>query len=152
MPKATTILNTGLRLGAVGVGALGLAVLAYVHVIQRKADAAEAAFWSLDGPPCPTLDKAAYEQAPGKAKTTAFEGVSFEYRVGHMMCTLRPRKGLLGGDYPVCQFTSPVFLGVRTAQSQAYFALPSVQAARVAILDGQTRCVLAHRFRMNDHR
>ena len=152
MPKATTILDTGLRLGLIGVGVLALAVLAYVHAVQRKADAAEAAFWSLDGPPCPTLAKAAYEQAPGKAKVTAFEGASFEYRVGHMMCTLRPHQGLLGGDYPVCQFTGPALLAVKTAQSQAYFAPASAQAVRVAILDGQTRCVLAHRFRMSDHR
>jgi hypothetical protein len=152
MPKATTILKTGLRLGVVGVGALGLAVLAYVHAVQRKADAAEAAFWSLDGPPCPTIDQAAYAHGPGKAKVTAFEGASFEYRVGHMMCTRRPHAGLGGGKYPVCQFTSPALLGVKTAQTQAYFAPPSAQAARVAILDGQTRCVLVHRFRMSDHR
>jgi hypothetical protein len=152
MPKATTILNTGLRLGMIGVSALALAAVAYVHAVQRKADAAEAAFWSLDGQPCPTIDKAAYAHAPGKAKVTAFEGASFEYRVGHMMCTLRPHKGLAGGDYPVCQFTGPVLLGVKTAQTQAYFAPASVQAARVAILDGQPRCVLVHRFRMSDHR
>jgi cbb3-type cytochrome oxidase subunit 3 len=151
MPKATTIIGWGQRLGAVGVGVLALAVVHYVYSAQKKADAAEAAFWSLDGPPCPTMDTATYARSGGEPKMTAYGGARFEYRVGHMMCALRPdTRG--SGEHPVCQFTGPVLLGVKTAGTQAYFAPAGMSAVRVAVIDGTARCVLIDHFEMKDHR
>lgn len=151
MPKAATIIASGLRLGLLGVGGLALAVVVFVHDHQRKADAAEAAFWTMDGPACPTLDKAAYAAAPGEAKVTVFQDIRFEYRVGHMMCIRRPNERG-GGDHPVCQFTGPDALGVKAAGAQAYFAPGRGRAARVAVVDGAAHCVVIKRFEMKDHR
>ncbi|EJL36131.1 hypothetical protein PMI01_01115 [Caulobacter sp. AP07] len=151
MPKTTTIIGWGQRLGAAGVVVVALAVTHYVYSDHRKAAAAEAAFWSLDGPPCPTVDAATYARSGGEPKVTAYDGVSFEYRVGHMMCTLRPdTRG--GGEHPVCQFTGPVLLGVKTPTTTAYFAPTGMNAVRAAVIDGKARCVLIHRFEMKDHR
>ena len=151
MPKAATIIGSGLRLGLLGVGMVALAIGAFVYDHQRKADAAEAAFWSMEGPACPTLDQAAYVAAPGKAKVTVFQDIRFEYRVGHMMCIRRPNERS-GGDHPVCQFTGPDALGVKMAGAAAYFAPAGGRAARVAVEDGTVRCVVIKRFEMKDHR
>ena len=151
MPKATTIIGWGQRLGVLGVAVVALAVVHYVYSDQRKAAAAEAAFWSLDGPACPTVDAATYARSGGEPKVTAYDGVSFEYRVGHMMCTLRPDTH--GGDeHAVCQFTGPVLLGVKTPTTAAYFAPTGMSAVRAAVIDGKARCVLIHGFKMKDHK
>jgi hypothetical protein len=137
----------------VGVGVLALAVVHYVYSAQKKTDATEAAFWSMGGAACPTMDKATYDQAPGTPKVTAFQDIRFEYRVGHMMCTHRPaERGQGGGDHPVCQFTGPVLLGVKATGTQAYFAPAGMSAVRVAVVDGTARCVLIDHFEMKDHR
>ncbi|SFK08363.1 hypothetical protein [Caulobacter sp. UNC279MFTsu5.1] len=151
MPKANRILGLGQALGAACVAVLGLAAAAHVYSSQKQASAAEAAAWSLDGPPCPTVGPADYAAGSGKAKVTAFDDARFEYRVGHMMCIHRPdARG--GGEHPVCQFTGPVLLAVRTPQAQAFFAPPSMRAVRVAVVDGQPRCVLIPPFQMADRR
>jgi hypothetical protein len=151
MPKPTTIIGSGLRFGMLGVGVVALAIGAYVHDQQRQADTAEAAFWSLDGPACPTLDKAAYDAGPGQAKGTIFQDIRFEYRVGHMMCVRRPNERG-GGDHPVCQFTGPDLLGVKAPGAEGYFALSGARAARVAVEDGAVRCVVIKGFAMRDHK
>jgi hypothetical protein len=145
------ILDSGMSLGGWVVIAASVGICAAIYLAQRNASADEAAFWSLRGPPCPTLDAASYQRAWGTAQVTRYDGASFEYRVGHMMCTRRPGEQGTGGPYPVCQFTGPVFLGVETGGHRAYFAPPSRSAARVAILNGQAHCVLIPRFKMNAH-
>jgi hypothetical protein len=146
------ILDSGMSLGGWIVIAASLGICAAIYLAQKNASADEAAFWSLRGPPCPTLDQASYQRAWGTAQVTRYGGASFEYRVGHMMCTRRPGEQGTGGPYPVCQFTGPVFLGVETGGRRAYFAPPSRHAARVAIQNGQARCVLIPGFKMNAHR
>jgi hypothetical protein len=134
------------------VASLGLC--AFIYLSQKSASAVEAAFWSLQGQPCPTMDQAAYERAWGTPQVTPYGGASFEYRVGHMMCTQRPGEGRDDGGarHPVCQFTGPVFLGVTTVRGRYFFEPPNMNAARVGIIDGEARCVLIPRFRMNAHR
>jgi hypothetical protein len=151
MPKATKIIGLGQKLGAACVFLLGLAAAVHFYGVQRQASAAETAAWSLDGPPCPTVTAATYSTAPGAPKVTTFEDASFEYRVGHMMCIHRPdARGW--GEHPVCQFTGPVLLGVKAPGIQAYFAPPSMKAVRVAVIEGQARCVLIAPFQMGDRR
>ncbi|KQY35130.1 hypothetical protein ASD38_00725 [Caulobacter sp. Root487D2Y] len=151
MPMANRIFGRGQMLGAAFVVLLGLAAFTHIYVTQRQGDDAEAAAWSLDGPPCPTVDAATYVAAPGVAKVTTFEDASFEYRVGHMMCVHRPdAKGW--GEHPVCQFTGPVLLAVKTPGTQAYFAPPLMSAVRVGVVDGKARCVLIPPFQMSDRR
>lgn len=141
-----------MNLAGVVVIAVSLGICAYIYLAQKNASADEAAFWSLRGPPCPTMDLAAYERAWGEAQVTRYAGASFEYRVGHMMCTRRPVEGQDGALYPVCQFTGPVFLGVTTARGRYFFNPPYTHAARVGVVDGEARCVLVPRFKMDAHR
>jgi hypothetical protein len=145
------ILDSGMSLGGWVVIAASLGLCAAFYLAQKDASTDEATFWSLRGPPCPSLDQASYQRAWGTAQVTRYDGASFEYRVGHMMCTRRPDEHG-AGLHPVCQFTGPVFLGVETGGERHYFAPPSRYAARVAILDGQPRCVLIPRFKMDAHR
>jgi hypothetical protein len=151
MPKATTIIGWGQRLGALGVGVLAVVLCINVYTVQKKADAAVAASWSLDGTPCPTVDAATYAGSWGKPQVTAFGDVKFGYRVGHMVCTHRPNaKG--GGEHGVCDFTGPVMLGVTSPTSTAYFAPTGMSAVRASVVDGQARCVLIPPFRMQDRK
>lgn len=150
--KRRNILDGGMSLGGWIVIASSLGICAAIYLAQRSASADEAALWSLRGPPCPVMSPSAYQQAWGKAQVTRYGEASFEYRVGHMMCTRRSNPPGNGPTHPVCQFTGPVFLGVESGGSRYYFAPPSRYAARVAILDGEARCVLIPRFKMNDRR
>lgn len=153
-PKPRNILDAGMTLAGAVVIVASLGLCAFIYLSQKSASAVEAAFWSLQGQPCPTLDQAAYDRAWGTPQVTPYGGASFEYRVGHMMCTRRPGEGRDDGEarHPVCQFTGPVFLGVTTARGRYFFAPPNMSAARVGIIDGEARCVLIPRFRMNAHR
>ena len=150
--RGRNILDSGMSLGGWVVIAASIGICAAIYLAQKSASADEAAFWSLRGPPCPSLDPASYQRAWGTPQVTRYDGASFEYRVGHMMCTRRPGEQGTGGPYPVCQFTGPVFLSVETGGRRSYFAPPARYAARVAILNGQARCVLIPRFKMNAHR
>lgn len=146
-----SILDGGMSLGGWVVIAVSLGLCAFIYLSQKDASSVEAAFWSLEGPPCPTMAPSAYERAWGEPQVTRYGGAAFEYRVGHMMCTLRPDEGE-DASHPVCQFTGPVFLGVTTRRGRSYFAPPYTHAARVGVIDGQARCVLIPRFKMNAHR
>jgi hypothetical protein len=144
-----------MSLGGWVVIAASMSICAFIYLAQKDASAGEAAFWSLEGPPCPTMDKSAYDQAWGTAQVTRYDGVSFEYRVGHMMCTRRSdadqdQSG--SASYPVCQFTGPVFLGVAAGRRHDYFAPPASRSARVGVINGKARCVLIPHFKMNAHR
>ena len=138
--------------GVVIVASLG--ICAFIYFAQKNASAVEAEFWSLQGPPCPAMTPAAYDQAWGKPQVTRYGGAGFEYRVGHMMCTQRrdERQDGEAGLHPVCQFTGPVFLGVTTARGRYFFEPPNMNAARVGIVNGEARCVLIPGFKMNAHR
>jgi hypothetical protein len=139
--------------GAVVIVA-SLGICAFIYLAQKTASAVEAEFWSLQGQPCPVMAQAAYEGAWGKPQVTPYGGASFEYRVGHMMCTQRrdERQDGEASLHPVCQFTGPVFLGVTTARGRYFFEPPYTHAARVGIVNGEARCVLIPRFKMNAHR
>ena len=143
-----------MRLGGWIVIAASMAICAAIYLAQKAASTEEAKFWSLEGPPCPVMDPSSYSNAWGVAQVTSYGGAAFEYRVGHMMCTRRPDEGRPRSNRqnPVCQFTGPVFLGVDTERGRSYFAPPSRYAARVGVINGQARCVLIPRFKMNAHR
>jgi hypothetical protein len=151
MPKASNIIGLGQKLGALGVAVLAVVMGVNVYTVQKKADDAVAAAWSLDGPPCPTVDAATYAGFWGKPQVTAYDDVKFGYRVGHMVCTHRPdAKG--GGEHGVCDFTGPVMLGVTSPTATAYFAPTGMSAVRAGVVDGQARCVLIAPFRMQDRK
>src|SRR5687767_13498199 len=86
------------------------------YLRQRELAFGRAAEAKVDGPPCPPAT--ATELAARRMKVrklTNYEGVIFGREFGHMDCrTLRYGAGWGSSIYPVCQFTSPSALYVKT--------------------------------------
>jgi len=118
----------------------------YRAAIQLRV--ADAKAWRIDGPPCPTMTKAAFLKPRQKgARRFEFEGVVFFRRYGHVSCAAIRDKGGRGGQlYPVCQFTSPGDLMIRTEAGDWYFQPGPGQAATVSTAGGAPRCVMASTF------
>jgi len=100
------------------------------------------------GPPCPALTRAGFERTltlQGPIKYVfEFNGAQFGRYFGHADCSVAASKTGLGlGSYPVCQFTSPALLEVKTPRGEFYFQPPIGQKATVLTPDGQARCVMA---------
>lgn len=120
------------------------------YLRQRDFAITRASEATVLGPPCETLTAAAFAARKLTApKATNYEGVIFARRFGHMQCSaLRYGGGWSSETYPVCQFTSPAALHVKTDKGEWFFAPPPGQPATVAIPHGQARCVLGSNFRL----
>ena len=82
-------------------------------------------------------------------KVFEYAKVSFGRALGHVSCAeIRYDGGrALFGGYPVCQFTSPAVLEVRTAQGEFYFLPGAGRRATVSTPHGKAECVMAGNFR-----
>lgn len=120
------------------------------YLRQRELAFGRAAEARVDGPPCPQLTGAQFAARKLKApKQTHYEGVVFGRQFGHMDCrTLRYGAGWGTEIYPVCQFTSPATLTVRTSKGAWFFALGPGQPATIAVPRGEARCVMDSNFRL----
>lgn len=115
------------------------------HIELATADAGE---WTIAGPPCPRLTRQAYLAGPVHA-TQEFQlgDFSFARAYGHVSCNFIAYDSGRGfGDYPVCQFTSPAVLQVKTPQGEFYF-FPSTGPATVSVPHGTAQCVMASNFK-----
>jgi hypothetical protein len=146
---------TGGQRAAIAVAALVfLAFAAWLYggsyLRQREFALGRAAEAKIDGPPCPQLTAAQFAQRGLKApKATDYEGVVFGRQFGHMDCrTLRYGAGWGTEVYPVCQFTSPNALSVKTARGVWFFHPGPGQPATVATPHGEARCVMGSNFRL----
>jgi hypothetical protein len=137
---------------ALAVAAVVLVAIAFA-VQHRRVDhtaAAEAAYWDVQGPPCPSVSSAEFAARQAQApRAFEFGGVSFARRFGQVSCSTRP-DGPGRAHYPVCQFTSPDDL-VISAKGQTRYFVPGVgQPATVSVRRGEFRCVMASHFRLGD--
>lgn len=115
---------------------------------HRSEGLAESAAWTMTGAPCPSMIKTDYESAKSPpVKISTYSEVTFERRVGHMECLTRPEDAGMS-RYPICQFTGPVLLRVKTAKADAYFKPGPGQSVRVAVRNGVTQCVMVPRLAM----
>lgn len=132
------------------VFALSVAVSLPKFFKDRQAAIADAREWSVVGQRCPSVTEIQFRASPYKP-TRVFEyaKVTFGRALGHVSCAeirYDGGRGLFGG-YPVCQFTGPAVLEVRTAQGEFYF-LPGVgRRATVSTPHGKAECVMAGNFR-----
>ena len=140
---------------AIGVGALiflGFAGWLYGgdYLRQRELAFGRAAEAKVDGPPCPQLTAAEFAARKLKVtKATNYEDVVFGRQFGHMDCrTLRYGAGWGTAIYPVCQFTSPAALTVRTSKGEWFFAPGIGKPATIAVPHGEARCVMDSNFRL----
>jgi hypothetical protein len=137
-------LLAGLALAA----ALAIGIGAASRLRHGPDEAADAQFYTVTGPPCPTLTAAAYGAGAIKVGPRFEYGdVTFGRAYGYVSCGWLPG-GLLGlTPHPVCEFTNPGVMEVQTPTGPTYFAPGLGQPATVAVTDGQPRCVLGSHFR-----
>jgi hypothetical protein len=129
------------------VAAATAAVLGWAGLDQWRKDQAEARYWTAQGPPCPELSPAAFRaQGDYPAQLTEVGGVRFARQAGVISC--QAREGLTGVlSEPVCQFTHPVRLAVRTGAGEFYFAPGAGHPATVFAHGGKPSCVMAANVR-----
>jgi hypothetical protein len=129
----------------------GLVVAAVVaHLLLRLADLqrlkiAEAKAWDIKGPACPPLDPENFLSGRKLTpRTFTYQEVRFTRRSGYVDCaSIYENGGRSDRFYPVCQFTSPGQLMVRTAKGDFYFEPGPGQNATVSTQGGGARCVMA---------
>ena len=123
-----------------------LGIWSWSHHIQ--AAVAKAREWTVVGAPCPTLTRQAYLAGTVRADRTFQLGdFSFGRAYGHASCDFIACDGGRGfGDFPVCQFTSPSVLDIKTRRGEFYF-FPSSYPATVSIPHGLPQCVMAANFK-----
>ncbi len=109
---------------------------------------ADAAAWTITGPPCARITEAQFLGVHHKApRRFDFEGVAFFRRAGHAECAIiRDRGGRGGHRFQVCQFTSPDDLMIRANGTDTYFRPGPGQPATVSLAGGQPACVMASHF------
>lgn len=153
-PQRRRRLTAGQK-AAIAAGALlflGFAAWLYGGSFLRQRDFAlnRAREAAVEGPPCPELSAAAFEARKLKRfKATFYEGVTFGRQFGHMDCSaLRYGGGWSGETYPVCQFTGPALLQVKTDKGEWFYAPGPGNPATVATPHGQARCVMDSNFTM----
>lgn len=118
----------------------------YRDAIQLRI--ADAKAWRIEGPPCPRITQAQVLRPRQKGlRRFEFEGVVFFRRYGHVECAaIRDDGGRGGRLYPVCQFTSPTDLIVRTDDGEWYFRPGPGRPATISTANGAPSCVVASAF------
>lgn len=117
---------------------------------DRQAAIADARDWTIVGQRCPSVTEIQFRASPYKpTKVFEYAEVRFGRALGHVSCAeIRYDGGrAFFGGYPVCQFTGPAVLEVKTADGDYYF-MPGVgRRATVSAPHGKAECVMAGNFR-----
>ena len=131
-------------LALASLGLLTWKLVANIQAIQR-AKIADAKAWKIDGPPCPTITQAQFlANHDGGIRRFDYEEVAFFRRDGHVECApIYGPDGRAEHAYPVCQFTGPGDLMIRTPKGEWYFQPGAKQPATVSAGGGEPSCVLA---------
>lgn len=134
----------GLPLGLLaiaGVAAIGTGL--WFWTVPRWE--AEASRWTVKGPPCKELSAAEFQaaSADGPMQVDAFDDIDFGRAYGHVSCSdIHDDGGRGWGQHPVCQFSSPTRVVVRSGKAQTYFSAPPGQPVTVSVVKGRAECVL----------
>lgn len=140
--KAGKIMALGLGAGS----AAGLAVMAAIHFATVPVAAADKAYWTVAGPPCPTSSAAAQAAGRPLAQVVDFGEGRFARSSGAILCAdLTNALGLVVGT--TCQFNSPRRLAAWSKGGAAYFDIPGAQPATVTVSGSRPpRCVLGAHY------
>lgn len=107
---------------------------------------AEAAHWTVKGPPCRELTAQQFQAADAggpQLQIDRFDEMDIGRAYGHVSCADIHDDGGHGfGQHAVCQFSSPTRVVVRTTKRQTYFAADPGQPVTVSVLKDRTECVL----------
>ena len=104
--------------------------------------------WVNTAPPCPRISAAAYRaRYAALERPTAYEGATVTRLFGHVMCSDVDTAGSWGlVSHPVCQFTSPNAIRVKTVNADAYFEPGPGNLATVSLEPHAISCTLGGAF------
>jgi hypothetical protein len=140
--KSQRILAIGLGVGA----AVGLTVVAAIHVATLPKASANKAYWTVSGPPCPTTTEAAQAMGRPLAQVVDFGEGRFARSSGAILCNdTTDVLGLVTGT--ICQFDAPRRLAVWSKGGAAFFDVPNGGPATVTASPRRPpRCVMGAHY------
>lgn len=142
-------LPLGAVIGAVTLTAAVAGVVEHDALAKRRAlNFAAAAELTVTGAACPQLSAREFAARRLSApQVFEYRDIAVGRKVGHVSCgALAYRGGRSLFTFPVCQFTGPVTLRVKTPKGEFFFAPGVGQPATISVPHGVPRCVLASHF------
>jgi hypothetical protein len=133
-------------LALVVCGCVGAAGVVTAWLEMRTQRFAEAKSWTVEGPPCPSLSRAAIVAFGAVTwQTFDYDGFVIARIHGDATCSEIGYDGgrSLFGDFPVCQFERPGLLVIRTRQGIFRYAPGVGRPATISVPHGRPRCVVA---------
>lgn len=132
--------------GVVGAGVVIVAGLSiYDRFLNVRDAGAESGANAIAGPPCPTITPDIISRDGLQTRYSSdFGGLTLGRRFGEISCAEVAAKGGLGvKSYPVCQFSGPDVLTVKTDKGQLYFRPGVGRRASILMDKGAPRCVMS---------
>ncbi len=139
------------RIVALGVGAgsaVGLIVVAAIQLATLPHTAADRAYWTVSGPPCPVTTQAELDRIGRPLVQVVNFGEGRFARISGAVVCSDLTDGVLGlVKGTACQFNSPRALAVWSAGGAAVFNVPGGLPATVTVSRTRPpRCVLAAHY------
>jgi hypothetical protein len=140
--KARRIMAIGMAAGA----AVGVIVVAGIQIATVPVAAADKAYWTVSGPPCPLTTQAAEATGRPLAQVIDFGEGRFARSSGAVLCSdVTDGLGLVKGT--TCQFNAPRRLAVWSGGGAGFFDLSNGGPATVTVSRSRPpRCVLAAHY------
>ena|SRR5665213_905960 len=146
--RAERIMAVGVAIGALVGLAMVVALYLTIAPVAAGAAAADRAYWTVSGPPCPTATWTELNRIPRPlAQVSNFGGARFARVSGAVLCEATTT-GLGTVINTVCQFNRPRALAVWSKGGVRYFDLASGEPATVTASDHRPpRCVMASNYK-----
>lgn len=147
-----TLVDQLQNIAMLGVLFLAAAVPGTMVIMTWFEQRAELRHWTIDGPPCPVVDKPSSNAVSHRRnrlpKTFTYGGATFTRSFGAVSCAGFPEPGLgKRVTYPVCQFNNPGAVTVETDDGAKVIFQPEVgRPATVTVHHGRAACVQAGWF------
>jgi hypothetical protein len=139
-----------LQMAAMGLVLLALASIPGLTILEVWIDQRNVRrAWTIDGPPCPQVDRPAYSVVGRRRpRTFTYGGVAFTRQFGHASCVaIRERGFMAKASYRVCQFNAPAMVAVTLPSGDTTTWQTGVgRKVTVTVRHGRARCVLAGWF------
>ncbi|WP_374569877.1 hypothetical protein [Phenylobacterium sp.] len=129
------------------LGALSIVPALVVYSVWSE-EAALRADWTIDGPACPVVARAAPAAVGRKPpKVFRYGQARFERAFGAVYCAALPEKGLFTrAVYRVCQFNNPGAVTVEVGAVKTIFQPPPGGRVTVTVRRGKANCVVGGWF------
>jgi len=114
-----------------------------VAASQWAADRANAAAWTVAGPPCPRVSAARFQQLAITPHPFAFEGLSGDMAHGGVNCTeIRFDGDRATRPFPICQFAAAFAVHLDRPGADVYLEPGVATPITISLPEGQVRCVI----------